>query len=100
MKNSTFLATFNKLSESGKSALIMIKLSAFQFGATPVYVPSGAVAQALDVAPEELEKGMTFDIPGGFTLENIVGEDGEIRTTKGANGQPKVNLKQLVWGLV
>lgn len=92
-------AVFNKLSESEKSALIMIKVSPFQFSATPVYVPSSGVRAILDCTNEELEKGMSFEIPAGFTIDDIVGEDGEIRTTLGGNGQPKVNLKQLVWPL-
>jgi len=98
-KDATVHATFNKLSESKKSALIMIKLNAFQFGATPVYVPSSAVVAALDTPVDKLVKGMEFTIPTGFELVDIIGEDGTIRTTDPQDGSKPINLKQLSWAL-
>lgn len=97
---SNIKATFNKLSKSEKSALIMIKVNSFQFGATPVYVPTGAVLEALDLpSADKLEKGMEFEIPSGFELVDIIGEDGTIRTTDPQDGSAPVNLKQLSWTL-
>lgn len=88
------VAVFNKLSKSEKSALIMIKTNSFQFGSTPVYVPSGAVCEALDVKVSQLEKGMQFTIPSGFELVDIIGEDGTVRTTEDG-----IHLKQLSYPL-
>ena len=99
-KNSTVSATFNKLSKSEKSALIMIKVSAFQFGATPVYVPTGAVLEALDLpSADKLVKGMPFTIPSGFELVDIIGDDGTVRTTDPQDGSEPINLKQLSYAM-
>lgn len=95
----TVRATYNKLSKSGKSALIMIKQNSFQFGATPVYVPSSAVCEALDVEVDNLEKGMEFTIPSNFKLVNIIGEDGTVRTTDPKDGSKPINLKQLIYDI-
>ena len=87
-------ATFNKLSESKKSALCLIRVSDFQFSGTPAYLPASAVASALDVSLDELEKGMKFEIPAGFYFEPMTDEDGNERKTKdGLN-----TLMQLAWG--
>lgn len=67
-----------------KSALILLKANEFVFSSTPVYVPRTAVAG--------LSEGDIIDIPDGYKLADIIGEDGEIRTTK--DGVP---LKQLVY---
>jgi len=91
----TVPATFNKLSKSGKSALIMVKANAFEFGATPVYVPASAVSQILDTPIDQLEKGMPFEIASGFKLVDIVdSETGEVRTTESG-----IHLKQLSYEL-
>jgi hypothetical protein len=89
-------ATFNKLSESGKSALIMLKANALEFGARPVYVPAASVAQLLDTPVDKLEKGMQFIIEGDYDFVDIVdSETGEIRTTRPTDGSAPVHLKQL-----
>lgn len=73
----------------------MIKTNALQFGATPVYVPAAAVSSLLDTPIDELEKGMQFEIDGGFELVDIVdSETGEVRQTKTG-----INLKQLEYPL-
>lgn len=85
------IAKFHSL-RGEKSALILIKASAFQFSSTPVYVPRQAVADAVGVkTPEDIEEGSTFPIPDGYTLVDIVdGDTGEVRTA--SDGSP---LKQL-----
>ena len=75
-----------------KSALILIKASAFQFSSDPVYVPRTAVVETAGVKDaESIPEGFEFEIPGGFTLVDIVdSETGEVRTAQ--DGSP---LKQL-----
>ena len=58
-----------------KSALIMVKVNQFVFGGSPVYIPKEAL-------PAKIKEGETFEIPDGFTLVPMVGEDGEERTAK------------------
>tara|TARA_R110000751_G_scaffold240463_1_gene341055 strand:+ start:110 stop:355 length:246 start_codon:yes stop_codon:yes gene_type:complete len=68
------LATFNRFTKSGKSALILVKHNKFVFSMTPVYVPASAC--------EGMDKGDTFDLPDGYTLVDMIDmETGEARTS-------------------
>lgn len=72
-------------SERGeKSALLLVKANKFQFVPSCAYVPREAVA--------DHEVGDEFYIPDGYSLAPMVGEDGEVRTTK--DGEP---LHTLIW---
>ena len=76
---------FKRLTESQKSALILVKANKFQMAWSPVYVPAAAV------------EGMNADeegtLPDGYSLVPIVDiGTGEIRTAK--DGSP---LHTLVW---
>ena len=76
---------FKRLTESGKSALIIVKANKFQTVWTPAYVPAAAV------------EGMNPDeegyLPDGYSLVPIVDiETGEVRTAK--DGSP---LHTLCW---
>ena len=80
-----------------KSALVAIKPNEFQIGHTFVYISRAGVAKALKMKVKELEsKGwgdeLSFDIPDGYTVQPIVGEDGEVRTSNDGS-----ELKTLVW---
>ena len=67
------IATFH--SERGeKSALILVKANAFVFSATPVYIPRAAV--------EGMKKGDIIEIPDGYSLVDMLDEDGNARTTE------------------
>ena len=91
------IAKFHSV-RSEKSALILVKANKFEFGYSPVYVSIEGVKDSTGKTMEELEAldkddaGRTFNIPGGYTLVDIVDEDGVVRTTK--DGQP---LKTLKW---
>jgi len=58
-----------------KSALILVKANAFVFQATPVYVPRTAI-------PPARNKGGTIEVPDGYTLVDMLNEDGTPRTTE------------------
>jgi len=58
-----------------KSALILVKANAFVFQATPVYVPRTAI-------PAGTEEGASIDVPDGYTLVDMLDEDGTPRTTE------------------
>ena len=58
-----------------KSALILVKANAFVFQATPVYVPRTAI-------PAGTEEGGTIEVPDGYTLVDMLDEDGTPRTTE------------------
>ena len=76
---------FKRLTESGKSALILVKANKFQMAWTPVYVPAAAVE---GMQPEE-----ESTLPDGYSLVPIVDiETGEVRTAK--DGSP---LHTLCW---
>ena len=76
---------FKRLTESGKSALILVKANKFQMAWSPVYVPAAAVE---GMQPEE-----ESTLPDGYSLVPIVDvETGEVRTAK--DGSP---LHTLVW---
>jgi hypothetical protein len=89
------IATFHSLRGAKKtSVLLLIKRNPLQFSSDPVYVPlAGAIHFAGKSLTDE-DKGFTFEIPDGYTLEDIVDSvTGEVRTT--ADGS--ANLKQLVY---
>lgn len=90
--NSTVKAKFHSL-RGEKSALILIKASAFQFSSDPVYVPRAAVMEVAGVEDEnEIPENFEFELPGGFTLVDIVdSETGEIRAAK--DGSPLKKLQ-------
>ena len=76
---------FKRLTESGKSALILVKANKFQMAWSPVYVPAAAV------------EGMNADeegtLPDGYSLVPIADlETGEVRTAR--DGSP---LHTLCW---
>lgn len=76
---------FKRLTESGKSALVLVKANKFQMSWTPAYVPADAV------------EGMVIDetcvVPDGYTLSPIVDiETGEVRTSKDGS-----TLHTLIW---
>ena len=76
---------FKRLTESEKSALILVKANKFQMSWTPVYVPAAAVE---GMQPEE-----ESTLPDGYSLVPIVDvETGEVRTAK--DGSP---LHTLCW---
>ena len=76
---------FKRLTESGKSALILVKANKFQMAWSPVYVPAAAV---VDMQPNE-----EGELPNGYTLVPIVNiETGEVMTAK--DGSP---LHTLTW---
>ena len=76
---------FKRLTESGKSALILVKANKFQMAWTPAYVPAAAVE---GMQPEE-----ESTLPDGYSLVPIVDIDtGEVRTAK--DGSP---LHTLCW---
>lgn len=77
------IATFHSL-RGEKSALLLVKKNKYEFSATPVYVPATAV--------EGLNEGDTLELPDGFNIVPMVGEDGVERTTK--TGEV---LMMLVW---
>ena len=76
---------FKRLTESGKSALILVKANRFQMSWSPVYVPSAAV--------EGMQAEEEGTLPDGYSLVPIVDiETGETRTAK--DGSP---LHTLCW---
>ena len=84
-------ATFNRVTTSGKSALILVKGSILEFQSKPCYIPIAAATTLLKCEVDELEKGMNFSIPDGYELVDMVDENGDPRTTKDGSA----NLKQL-----
>ncbi len=67
-----------------KSALILVKNHALELTATPCYVSRQGI-------PSGVEEGDSFDIPDGFSLIPMLGEDNETpRTTK--NGEVLLQL--------
>ena len=79
------ISRFKRLTESKKSALILVKANKFQMAWTPVYVPAAAVE---GMQPEE-----ESTLPDGYSLVPIVDIDtGEVRTAK--DGSP---LHTLCW---
>jgi hypothetical protein len=88
------LATFHSIrGEKKTSCLIMVKKSPLEFSGTPAYVPLAGAEHFAGKKLTDADEGTSFEIPDGYTLENIVdNETGEIRTAK--DGQP---LKQLVY---
>lgn len=67
-----------------KSALLLLKENAFVYEATPVYVPASAVT--------DYSVGDVIDVPGGYTIVDMVDSDsGEVRTAK--DGSPLKVLK-------
>jgi len=79
------IATFYRITESGKSALILLRKNAFSFEQVPVYVPAKPC--------EGMEQGDEFEIPEGYTIVPMLNEDGTNRTTKDGSA----NLMMLVW---
>jgi hypothetical protein len=88
------LASFHSIrGEKKTSALLLVKKNALSFSSDPVYVPLAGAAHFAGKALTDKDKGFSFEIPDGYTLEDIVDSvTGEIRTAK--DGSP---LKQLVY---
>ena len=66
-------AKFHSMKE--KTALILVKKNILELQAHCAYVPKEAI-------PEGIEPGESFEIPDGFQLVPMVGEDGNAYTTK------------------
>ena len=80
-----------------KSALIAVKPNSFQLSNTFVYLDRSGVASACKKTQEELvdlnwDSELIFDIPNDYRIVDLVGSDGEPRTTK--EGEV---LRTLVW---
>jgi hypothetical protein len=88
------LATFHSLrGEKKTSALLMVKRNPLQFSSDPVYVPLAGAEHFAGKKLTDADESFSFEIPDGYTLEDIVDSvTGEIRTTKDGNA-----LKQLVY---
>lgn len=88
------LATFHSLrGEKKTSALLLVKKNTLQFSSDPVYVPLVGAIHFAGKPLTDKDNGFSFEIPDGYTLEDIVDSvTGEIRTAK--DGSP---LKQLVY---
>lgn len=88
------LATFHSLrGEKKTSALLLVKKNPLQFSSDPVYAPLVGAIHFAGKPLTDADKGFSFEIPDGYTLEDIVDSvTGEIRTAK--DGSP---LKQLVY---
>ena len=88
------LATFHSIrGEKKTSALLLIKKNVLQFSSDPVYVPLAGAIHFAGKPLTDADNGFTFEIPEGYTLEDIVDSvTGEIRTAKDGNA-----LKQLVY---
>lgn len=87
-------ATFHSIrGEKKTSCLLMVKRNALQFSSDPVYVPLVGAEHFAGQKLTDVNKGLAFEIPDGYTLEDIINEDGTARTT--ADGS--ANLKQLVY---
>ncbi len=88
------LATFHSLrGEKKQSALILVKKNPLQYSSDPAYVPLAGVEHFAGKKITDADKGLSFEIPDGYILEDIVdNETGEIR--KANDGS---HLKQLVY---
>lgn len=88
------IATFHSLrGEKKTSALLLVKRNPLQFSSDPVYVPLAGAIHFAGKPLTDADKGFSFEIPDGYTLEDIVDSvTGEIRTAKDGN-----TLKQLVY---
>lgn len=88
------LATFHSIRGDKKtSALLLVKKNVLSFSSDPVYVPLAGAAHFAGKPLTDDDKGFAFEIPDGYTLENIVDSvTGETRTAN--DGSP---LKQLVY---
>ena len=76
---------FKRLTESQKSALILVKANKFQMSWSPAYVPATAV--------EGMDADEEGTLPDGYSLVPIVDiETGEVRCAK--DGSP---LHTLCW---
>lgn len=88
------LATFHSVrGEKKTSCLLMVKKSPLSFSSDPVYVPLVGASHFAGKPLTDKDKGFAFEIPDGYTLEDILNEDGTARTTKDGSA----NLKQLVY---
>ena len=88
------LATFHSIrGEKKTSALLLVKKNPLQFSSDPVYVPLVGATHFAGKLLTDKDKGFAFEIPDGYTLEDIVDSvTGEIRTAKDGSA-----LKQLVY---
>ena len=99
MESSNAVAIFNKVAgKKGKMCLILVKPNLLVTSATPVYVPIAGVLHFAGVEEiEELTKGDSFAIPGGYKLVNVVDEKGEQIFTKPDDDGVTHPLKQLAY---
>ena len=88
------LATFHSIrGEKKTSALLLVKKNVLSFSSDPVYVPLAGAEHFAGRKLTDDDKGFAFEIPDGYTLEDIVDSvTGETRTAN--DGSP---LKQLVY---
>jgi hypothetical protein len=84
--------TFNRLSESQKSALIQVKSNPLEMGnGIFCYVAATGVSHYMNKPIDKVKKGDQCIIPDGFKLIPIVDQDtGEIRTYE--NGEELLQL--------
>lgn len=76
--------TFNKLSDSKKSALVLIKKHPLQFQSDLAYVPAEDFADMLGCKTEEMEKGMSINVKEEFSLVDMIDSE---------TGKPRVSEK-------
>ena len=75
-------AIFNSL-RGEKSALLMVKANPLCMSQTAVYVPRDAANQFAKKDLTDADKGLKFDIPDGYRIEDFVDPmTGEVRVTK------------------
>ena len=104
MNNLTAVAEFHSL-KGEKSALVLVKRHAFEYDATPAYVPRTSAAFMFDVPIDQLgdeHKGLMVNIPDNYAFKPMVSKDGEVRTTdpkKHKDGKV-FELKQLTFSPV
>jgi len=86
------IAKFHSIrGEKGTTALIMLKLNPFAFGAHPVYVPADVVAQIAGVEEASLiPEGFDFNIDDKYCTIVDFEVEGEVRRTTKENGSVKL----------
>lgn len=70
-------AKLHRISDSGKSALILVRKNKYEFGSRPAYIPAAAV--------EGVEPGESFELPDGYEFVPMVDQDGVPYTTEGGD---------------
>lgn len=88
------LATFYSLKgEKKESALLLVKKNPLQYSADPVYVPLNGANHFAGKELTDADKYFSFEIPEGYTLENII----DVKTGEPYRALDGSLLKQLVY---